>query len=391
MRSIPTIAELYESLEADFKNKLDLSDDDLKKVLTAFQAVLAAQFKLINLYLSDIQNNIFPDTADSETNGGTLERLGRIYLGRNPNPATVAVLELEVTGVDGSTLREGLTFKSNDDAKNGGKLYILDSEYTLQAGQDIIQVRALGAGTEFDLDVGDTLTITEPVVGADQTATVSAVITQPTASESLENYRQAILDAIQLEPQGGSKTDYRLWAADAPGVRRVYPYVRQNNAGIVDVYVEATADDSDDGLGTPSQILLDSVLDVIELDPDETKPINERGRRPIQAIVETQAITLIPVDVTISGLSENSAAITSSIQTNIEAFLRNVRPFIDGADLLRNKNDFLYSGRLQSVVTDVLDPDNFFQSFTMAVNGVPVNTTQFSLGNIPYLRDLIFN
>lgn len=390
MQNIPTIAELNTALEADFRSKLNLSDDDLKKVLTAFQAVLSAQIKLLHLYLADIQNNIFPDTADLLINGGTLERLGLIFLGRNPNPATVGVFELTVTGVTGSTLRSGLTFKSNDDAKNGGQLYILDAEYTLAAGTNIIEVRALGSGTEFDLGVGDELTITEPVIGIDQIGTVSLVITQPTASESVDSYRQAVLDAIQLEPQGGAKTDYRLWSADTPGVRRVYPYVRESNAGIVDIFVEASIEDSDDGLGTPSAALLAAVLEVIEFDPDETRPTNERGRRPIQAIPETLPIVLTPVDISITGLIENTAAIQLNIKNNLEAYLRDVRPYIAGADLARNRNDYLYSARLQAVVTDVIDNTNYFSGFTMDVNGVSELSYQFSGANIPYLRNLTF-
>ena len=59
--------------------------------------------------------------------------------------------------------------------------------------------------------------------------------------------------------------------------------------------------------------------------------------------------------------------------------------------LLRNKNDILYSARLQSVVTDVLDASNFFTSFEMRVNGVLLNSFQFGGANIPYLRNLIFS
>lgn len=390
MRAIPTIENIYIAIANDLKSKLNLSDDDLKKVFNAFDVVLAAQFKLVYLYLSDIQNNIFPDTADLVENGGTLERLGEIYLGRNPNPATVGIFEVTVTGTVGAVLRSELTFKSNEDSKNPGKLYILDAQYELVAGVNTIQIRALSGGTDSDLDLLDELTITEPVIGVDSLVVVSAVITQPTASETVENYRQAILDAIQLEPQGGAKTDYRLWAADAPGVRKVYPYVRNNAAGLVDVYVEATEEDSTDGNGTPSATLLQTVLDVIELDPDTTKPLNERGRRPIQAIVETQPITLLPVDVTIFGLNDSGASVQTAIQENLKAFLLNVRPYIAGADLPRNKNDILYDARLQAVVTDVIEPSNFFTDFEMQVQGVVLNSFVFTLGNIPYLRNLTF-
>ena len=63
MRDIPSVNDLKDALENDFKSKLNLSSTDLKYVLDAMDGVLAMQFKLVYLYLSDIQNQIFPDTA----------------------------------------------------------------------------------------------------------------------------------------------------------------------------------------------------------------------------------------------------------------------------------------------------------------------------------------
>lgn len=393
MREIPTINELKDQIANDFKLKLNLTDSQLKYVFDAFDSVLAAQFKLIYLYLSDIQNNVFPDTADLEENGGTLERFGRIYLNRNPLPSTAGIFNVSVTGSNGAVLRNSLTFKSNENSLNPSQLYVLDDEYVLTGSGDEIEIRSLGGGTDFDLNIGDELTITEPVLGVENIVTVIEIIEKPRASEDIDVYRQNIIDAIQLEPQGGSKTDYRLWSADAQGVRKVYPYVRNDNAGIVDVYVEATLEDSIDGEGTPDSTLLDNVLDVIEFDPDVTKPLNERGRRPIQAILDNtsvQQINIIPVDVTITGLVDDSLAVRDSIETNIKEYLYNIRPYISGADLPRDKNDILYSARLQSVVTDVLESANFFTNLSMDVNGVTLNSFEFNLGFIPYLRNLNF-
>jgi len=390
MREIPSINDLKDALENDFKSKLNLAPTELKYVLDAFDSVLAAQFKLVYLYLSDIQNEIFPDTATIEENGGTLERLGRIYLNRNPRPATAGIFNLEVTGTASAVLRSGLTFKSNENSLNPSQLYVLDNEYTLTGTDDIIEVRSLGGGTNFDLNVNDELTITEPVLGVNNLVIVDEIIEQPRSSEDIEVYRQSILDAIQLEPQGGSKTDYRLWSADAQGVRKVYPYVRNDDAGFVDVYVEATIADSTDGNGTPDITLLDNVLEVINFDPDDTKPLNERGRRPIQANVETFQIEIVPVDVTINGLIDSGASVQSAIEENIKTFLYDVRPYVSGADLPRDKNDILYQARLQSVVTDVLDSSNFFNTLIMEVNGVEVLSSEFNLGFIPYLRNLTF-
>jgi uncharacterized phage protein gp47/JayE len=380
MRPIPTIQELRETLANDFKSKLNLLSNNLKKFLDAFSIVESAKFKLLYLYLQDLQNNIFPDTADLEANGGTLERQGRIYLNRNPRPATVGTFELSVTGESGSVLRSGLTFKSNENSLSPGQLYVLDLEYTMTGTDDVIEVRSLGAGNEFDLNVDDELTITEPVIGVNQLVTVSDVISQPKNGEDIEAYRQAILDAIQLEPQGGSKTDYRLWSSDAQGVKKVYPYVKNGDAGTVQIYVEAT-----DGDGVPSSGLISEVEEVIEFDPDESKPLNERGRRPIQATIEVLPVVLIPVTVTITGLSQDTPSIRSAIQNNIELYLSSVRPYISGADLARNRNDILYEARLQSVATDVLENSNFFTGFAITVNGNSVSSYQFDLGNIPNL------
>lgn len=390
MKPIPTIKELNDNISGDLKSRFNLFSDKLKKTFNALALVLSGQFHLVYLYLRDIQNNIFPDTATSELQGGMLERLGRQYLNRNPFPATIGVFSVSVVGVAGSVLRANLTFKSNDDALNKGQVYVLDSEYVLTGTDDVVEIRSIGSGVEFNLNVGNRLTITEPVIGVDKTVTVTVVDTQPKAEEDLELYRQAILTAIQLEPQGGSKGDYRQWATDAQGVRLVYPYVRDANAPIVDIYVEATKADSG-GTGIPSETLLDDVFDVINEDPDNSKEPYERSRKPMQSDVQVSAITRVPVDISINGLATFTPAIQDTIETAINEFLYKVRPFIDGADLRRNKNDILYSGKLQSVVTETLTNGNYFNTLVMTVDGTESVFYEFDLGNIPYLRTLLIN
>lgn len=391
MRNIPSIIELNEDIANDLRSKLGLTDDDLKKVANALPLVLAGQFKLAYLFLGDIQDNGFPDKASAELQGGTLERQGRIYLNRNPFPDSIGVFKLSVTGVAGSVLRSDLTFKSNEDALNAGQVYVLDTQYTLTGVSDIIEVRSIGAGVSYNLSVGNNLTITEPVIGVDKTVTVSEVITQPTAGETEELYRQAILNSIQLEPQGGAKSDYRIWSSDAQGVRVVYPYVRDGEAGTIDIYVEATIIDSIDQKGTPSTAILNAVSDVITFDPDVTKPDAERSRKPIQANVVVSAITLVPVDITISGLNDSSSSVQNAIENSIVDFIYGVRPYVDGADLLRNKNDILYTGKVQGVITDSLVNGNFFNVLDLKVDGNSVTSYEFGLGNIPYLRNLSIN
>ena len=391
MAVIPTIAEIYSNLSSDLRNRLEISDDGLRKVLDAIAISLAGQFKLTYLSLADIQNNVFPDTADLGENGGTLDRFGLIHLNRIRRPSTSGIFTVSLIAEAGSVLRRGITFKSNDDSQNAGKLFVLDQQETLVGVADILEIRSLEGGSESLLTIGDKLTITEPVIGVDQIVTIASIVRQPFDEESIEDFRASILQSIQLEPQGGAKTDYKLWAADAQGVRKVYPYLSDNNAGTVQIYVEATIGDSTDALGTPSATLLNDVLEVIEFDPDISLPLNERGRRPIQADVQVESIVLTPVDITITGMQENSASITQSLRDNIEKYLYDIRPYVSGADLARNKNDILYSAALQSVTTNVLEASNFFTNFTVFVSGVNQLSFLFTRENIPYLRNISFN
>lgn len=391
MKPIPSIQQLNTNISGDLKTKLNLFSDNLKKVLNAFALVLSGQFHLAYLYLSDIQNNIFPDTATTADVGGTLERLGMIYLNRNMFPDSIGVFKASVTGVAGSVLRANLTFKSNEGTLNPGQMYVLDAEYICTGTIDEIEIRSLGAGVSFNLAVGNNLTITEPVIGVNKTITITEIVEQPKAGETIEAYREAILTAIQLEPQGGSRADYRQWATDAQGVRLVYPYVRDGEPSNIDIYVEATLADSTDGMGTPSSTLLGDVEEVLEYDPDISKAIYERGRRPAQAFLSIQPIVLVPIDITIDGLSDSSTSVQNTIENALKDMIYKVRPFISGADLQRNKNDILYYGKVQSAVTESLINGNFFNVLEMYVDGNLEVSYEFSLGNIPYLNSLTIN
>ncbi len=391
MKTIPTIKDIYGQIEKDLKNKLNLQDTELKLVVDAIASVFSGQIKLVYLYLYDIQKNSFPDTADPESEGGMLSRLGYIFLGRYPFPASDGYYTAIVTGIENSKLRSQLTFKSNDEALNIGKMFILDSEHTITESENIITIRSLDAGLGSLLSPGDQLNITEPVLGVDAVITIQNVVTRPTNPESTDDYRQKILDIIQIEPQGGSRGDYRIWSSDARGVKKVYPYVKENDSGTVQIYVEASSDNSIDGNGTPSLSLLQEVKNVIELDPDQTKPINERGRRPLQANVEVLPIIVRYVDINVSGLNDRSESEKTNFFNGLLNYIQTVRPFIQGADLDRNRNDILSSGKLQGIALDSLNKSNYFNAFTMYVDGQIETQFQFSRANIPVLREITYS
>ena len=390
MITIPTLAQLYAAniaaLEAEFTITIPVFG---KSFLRGLAAVQAAKQKLQYLAIANTQKNIFVDTAESESVGGTLQRFGRVKLNRNPFPATAGQYQCAVSGSISAVIAAETTFKSDDDSTSPGKLFILDNAFTFVATTGNIVLRALEAGTDSKLIVGDTLTATIPIANVNAAATVNSENVAPLAAEDLEVYRDKALAAYRLEPQGGAATDYRLWSYDAQGVQQVYPYAKSGAANEINLYVEATIADSTDGKGTPSQALLDAVEAVVEQDPDTTKPLNERGRRPL-GVFEVHYLPVTPKNIDITIASYTGVDITAAVTAALELALSTKRPFIAGADILADRNDTFDTNNIIAIILNT-KPGSVFGAITLTVAGVSVSTYTFTAGNIPYLNSVTFS
>lgn len=391
MANIPTLTQLRNDIIASLESQYNISISPTGKVfLRIFAGVLAGVLKLFYLSNGKIQKNIFVDTADPESMGGTLERFGRVKLGRNPFPATAGQYTVVVTGEIGAVIPASTTFKSDDSSLSPGMLFILDEEYTLVATTDEIILRALTAGVVSKLNDSDTLTVTAPLILVDSSAYVLNEVIEPRDAEDIEAYRTAAINAYQLEAQGGAGTDYRLWAADAQGVLRVYPYAKSNATNEIDLYVEATTVDSTDGKGTPSGALLSDVEDVVNFDPDTTKPLLERGRRPLTVIVNYLPIQVKEVSIEILGYVGITVEIQTLIDNALTEMVNAIRPFVASADILENKNDILDTNKIISVIL-ASKPGSIFTSVILTVDGNVVPTYTFSNGNIPFLDSVTYD
>lgn len=390
MRNIPTLNELYTDIISDLESQYSATISLVGKVfLRALAMVQAGKLKLFYLAIGLLQKNIFVDTADSESIGGTLERFGRIKLGRNPYPARAGVYVLKVTGSIGAVIKASTTFKSDDSSLSPGFLFVIDNDYTLVSTTDYITVRALTIGVESKLALLDTLTSTSPIALVNNPVTVYSITTEPLAAEDIEAYRLAIINSYRLEAQGGAATDYRLWSSDAQGVRFVYPYAKSGAVCEVDLYIEATVADSTDGKGTPSAQLLLDVEAVVDRSPDTSLDANERGRRPLQVIVHYLPVTIKTVDIVITGFTGITNDQKTLLLNAITDSVNLIRPFIDAADDLVNRNDTIDNNKIIGVITTQI-PGAIFSSVTISVNGVVVSIYNFTLGNIPYLNSITY-
>lgn len=390
--TIPTLSQLYAHVLSDLQAQYGISISIFGRVfLRALAAVQAAKLKLFYLAIGLIQKNIFIDTADPESRGGTLERFGRVKLGRNPYPAVAGQYAVAVTGISGGLITAKTIFKSDDSSASPGFLFILDTDYSLSGTTGTITLRALQTGVDSKLNIGNTLTSTSPIALVSSSVVVTAISVQPLAAEDLEDYRAKALAAYRLEPQGGAATDYRLWSYDAQGVEQSYPYAKSGFADEINVYVEATIADSTDGKGTPSGSILTAVADVIEFDPDTTKPLTERGRRPLGVFqVHVLAISVLEVDITIpqTGVTFTTAqrtAITDALTRTIAG----IRPFVAAADILADKNDILDGNKIGYSISSAV-PGATFGSVTFTVASSPTFSYTFIDGNIPHLNSVTF-
>jgi len=361
---IPRYNELYNALISDFKNKFEIQNIVGKSVIVAMAAVLAGKQKLMYTALATVNKNIYPDLADEET----LRRFGRIRLGRDLNPPTAGGYIVLVSGNVGAEIPAGSTFSDSN-----GYLFVLDSTFTFTGSTGAIVLRALTPGQESALSEGTELQLTAPLTDVDSFAEVYEISLSPTDGETIDEYRENVINSFRLLPQGGSRADYRVWNEGVPGVREVYPYAASGTVGEVNLYVEAFVSDSDDGYGTPTASILEDVENTIE-----------PNRIPVGTTVNYLSVTPKPIDVYLTNLDDDT--LIPQIKSNLEAFLYDKRPYIAGADIIDDKNKGkLYSSEIFQVI---IQSSVSFDAISCEVDGVEFTMTEFTNGNIPYINEV---
>jgi hypothetical protein len=379
----PTLNELRDAYINDLEAELGITiPEDSKNFLFTMASVHGARLKLLYLNQAKLQKNIFVDTAEYESQGGTLERFGRIKLGRSPFPAISGEYSIQFTGVNGTVIPASTVFNADESSSAFGFRFILDDPYTLGTFPDAV-IRALTPGTESALDISDTLTLESPIANVDSTVVVLAEETAPQESEPLEEYREKIEEAFRLEPQGGAGADYRIWAGDAQGVDESYPFTGNVNNNIeVNLYIEATVADSTDGKGTPPASMLTAVQEAIE-DPTPDRP----SRKPLTHIVNYLPVTPLDVNITIPSFVPPTAASPGLVEQSIDDLINSIRPYVGSIDTLSEKNDTLSTNNIIGSIYAAA-PGAQFGSITLEVDGNNVQSYTFEFGEIPYLNSV---
>jgi hypothetical protein len=406
MKPIPTIKELFTGIKTSFRSRLGaIVPDSGKSFLRDIGAVWAGKLGVAYKYLGSLQKNAWYDTADGGGPTSMLWRMGYSFLGEYPKAGTQGQYLCTVTGNSGAIIPANTTFLSDADSQSPNLLFILDTAYTMPATTGTITLRALTAGTAAALAVDNTLTATKPLVNVDSGAAVTSITVSPIDAETDEEYRARLDNHVKLAPQGGSGADYRIWASDAAGVAKAYPYTASGGLWQVNVFIEATLEDSGGvppyyNYGIPTTTILDDASARIRVDPD-----TDLMRKPMGVVLGPddegcKPVTVYQVVITFTGSSGMTADQQKAITTALQQAVSKIRPFIASCDTLADQNDTISvnlpatSGQLAApekyvitVIAMQASPGAVFTGCSMTVNGVPLASYTFSAnGIIPFLK-----
>lgn len=302
----PTLSELVTRVRADFRSRLGISGQLLRRATAdVFATVFAGAVHMLHGHLVWIAQQIFADTAEEVY----LIRIASIY-GIEKTAATFATGNLDATGTSTTVIPLGTVYVRDD-----GATYTSTAEVTIVSGTASVPVIADDAGQDGNLASGEILSLESPIVGVDTDATVDTNgITGGTDEETTEELRVRLLQRLRTPPAGGSDQDYEAWALSIAGVTRAWVYRHENGLGTVTVRFVR---DNDVSI-FPDAGEVTTVADYIET------------QRPTTADVTVVAPTQLTVNFSLS-LDPDTAAIQSEVEASLEElFQRDAEPG-DGA------------------------------------------------------------
>lgn len=309
--SRPTLGALMRDTQAAIAAQLPGADATLRRSnLGVIARVLSGLVHQVYGFLDWMFRQLLPDTAQGEY----LDRWGRIYnLARKG--AVQAGGNVVLTGITGTVLEAGARLLRSD-----GASFLTIGTATLAGGTATVAATAEAGGVESNTDAGTVLSLETAVPGLDGSAAVaSGGLSGGAALEDDEAFRTRLLLRIQQPPQGGARADYIGWALAQEGITRAWVYPLARGAGTVDLAF--VMDDRTDIIPLSGDVAaVQAALDVL---------------RPVTADLLVYSPTADALAVTITGLSNNTAAIRTAIAAELADQIR--RDAAPGGTIYRSR------------------------------------------------------
>lgn len=290
--SRPSLQEIVQRVYTDLTSKSGIQSPLKKSILKAFAYAIAGTAHLLFGFLDFIYKQAFPTTCDE-----TVLIVWAYIYGIPRKQASFAEMVVKFTGVNGSVIPALTILKKAD-----GTEYETKSEVMIAGGQALVSIICKSAGTIGNIDAGLKLNLVSPISGViAQAAIQEAGLINGQDQETIELWRERILERIKEPPHGGNKADYKAWALEIPGVTRVWVYPAY--LGIGTVGLSFVNDAEADIFPTSGKVA--EVQEIL----DEKRPVTA------ELIVFSPVKDEIDFDIEIS---PNIAAVRTAVENNLK-------------------------------------------------------------------------
>lgn len=351
--SRPTLADLVTRIRGDFKSRLTIAGELLRRAMADVLAVVwAGAVHLTHGHLEWLGKQLIADTAEETF----LVRLAGMW-GITKTAATFATGSATATGTNGTDIPDGSILVRDDGAR-----YETTALVTIAGGTATLALQALEAGDDGNMASG-TLTFESPIANVDATVTLTGSgLTGGNDEETTEALRTRFILRLSEPPEGGADQDYEAWALEVAGVTRVFIY--RHESGLGTVTVRFVRDDDGDGSAI--------IPDAGEVTAVQTAIDAER---PVTAEVTVAAPTALTQAFTIGGVP---AASQDAVEEELKDLFRREGEPGDGAG-----RGTIYRSQIISAIGLVDDLENFTVT-------VPAGDVVPALGQIPIVGAFTF-
>jgi hypothetical protein len=391
-----TKALLIDAFQLHFNRKLRILP---KSFISILSAVLAGIFITLYKQIGWLFLQLFPGTAFwGEVNilGLKIRPLVKwgVLIGvGNPRKGTqwrgsilVNVTALNTQLVAGTQLKSDLT----------GKIYLIDATKYLENEEETVTATCNESGIVGNLQAGDVLNFVNPLGNVKKATTVESILREGTDDETEADYRYRVVNRYRVQPQGGSLADYRIWAAEVPGVLNTYPYNDDDSPSGVILYISGIPALYPDRI--PSTTLLIKVGDTCTYDPETGKAT----RKPMTAVLDPQwngtytnirPVVIIPFDIYINGLAGISAAeFAVIVRPAIDDYFLGREPYIRGLSDDNNKINIVSKNNVSSTVDQIaISVKAEFDNVVMYFSEEAIPTYTLGRGELAKLDKLFIN
>jgi uncharacterized phage protein gp47/JayE len=246
---VPSLQQNRDQIATDIEGQLPGSEARTRRsVLGVICAAVAGAVQGLYGKLVALEKNFLPD---EQADADGVERWARMY-GLWYAPPTYAGGVAEVKGAVGAQVVVGTQLQSKQ-----GVLYRVTAPVVLTSATGTVQLAAVESGADGNQPAGVKLSFLSPVDRLEPTATVGPEgLGGGTDEEGLEGLVGQIQMRMREPPQGGSLTDYEVWALEShPSITRAWSTEHEMGVGTVSVRFVC---DRQPGSPIPNQEIVDT-------------------------------------------------------------------------------------------------------------------------------------